>query len=243
VDADGNEHYFVNEPRRTNISTFSLGDVEMGVLVQWLRRQDPKGKFNTALGSHIEIKAPTGLESPGSYISSPGLIDVLPTGTGTYNFGVDLEYKQQIDFMAVDVRAGFVWRTSGIVQYLIEDQEHFFNLRLKPGDGVQWAVMVLFQPTRFLTVGVGTEMEYRFATKIGPSNRSIAQCKECEPIPGSDGLDMDGILQVSLTPSREFQVDIRAEYTLGGRPAYLVPLEDISPARGFTAGAAVMHRF
>jgi len=243
VDADGQEHYYVNNPRQTNINTFAIGDVEMGVLVQWLRRQDPKGRYNTALGSHIEVKAPTGLESPGSYISSPGLVTVLPTGTGTYNFGVDLEYKQQIDFMAVNVYGGFVWRTSGIVQYLIEDQEHYFNLRLKPGDAIEWGLMLTFQPARFLAIAVGTDMEYRFPTKIGPSDRSIAQCKECQPVDGSDGLDMDGVVQVSITPSRVWQVDIRAEYTLGGRPAYLVPLEDISPARGLTAGAAVMYRF
>jgi hypothetical protein len=227
----------------TNISTFALGDVELGVLIQWLRRVDPNGRFNSSLGSHVNIKAPTGLESPGTYIASPGLISVMPTGTGTYNYGFDLEFKQQIAFLAVDVRAGYVWRSSGIVQYLVEDVEHQFLLRLKPGDAVEWGLMLYFQPTRFLSVGIGTDMEYRFLAKIGPSARSIAQCKECDPIEGSNGLYMDGVAVISLTPSRHFQVDLRAQYTFGGREAFLFPLEDVSPTRGVTAGGNVMYRF
>jgi len=231
------------ETRSTAVNTFAIGDVEMGVLIQWLRRQDPNGKFNTSLGSHIDIKAPTGLESPGSYIASPGLVTVMPTGTGTYNWGLDIEYKQQLAFMAVDVRAGFVWRTSGIAQYLIEDAENQFQMRIKPGDAVEWDINLLFQPARFLTVGVGLRSQYRFVTKVGPSSRSLAQCKECDPIPDSEGLLMDAGLLVSVTPSREFQVDVKVDYTLAGLPAFMIPLEDVSPTRGLTVGANVLYRF
>jgi len=231
------------ETRSTSVNTFAIGDVEMGVLIQWLRRQDPNGKFNSSLGSHIDIKAPTGLESPGSYIASPGLVTVMPTGTGTYNWGLDIEYKQQLAFMAVDVRAGFVWRTSGIAQYLIEDQENQFQMRIKPGDAVEWDIDLVFQPARFLALGVGLASEYRFATKVGPSSRSMAQCKECEPIADSEGLMMNGAFLVSITPSRSFQVDLRAEYTLAGLPAFMIPLEDVSPTRGVTVGANVLYRF
>ena len=54
---------------------------------------------------------------------------------------------------------------------------------------------------------------------------------------------MDGYGQVSVTPSRAFQVDARFSYTLGGRRAFLIPLEDVSPTRGWTAGGAVTYRF
>ncbi len=226
-----------------NVNTFALGDMDMGLLIQWLRKVDPAGKFNSSLGSHLHIKAPTGLESPGSYIPSPGLITVMPTGTGQYNFGADIEFKQQLDFVAIDVRAGYTWRTTGIAQYLIEDDQHQFALRIDPGDGVYWSAIVMFQMARFLTLAVGADFEYRFATKIGPASRSLAACKECDPVEGSNGLYVNGVGTLSITPNRNFQVDVRFAYTLGGRPSYLIPLEDVTPTRGWTAGGSVMYRF
>ncbi len=226
-----------------NVNTFAIGDIEMGVLIQWLRRVDPAGKFNSSLGTHLDVKAPTGLESGGAYLPSPGLITVLPTGTGTYNFGLDIAFKQQLAFMALNLRAGYVWRASGIAQYLVEDQEHQFQLRIKPGDAVEWDVGLMFQMARFLSLGIGTEWQYRWETKIGPSSRGLAACKECDPIADSDGLFLDGYGEVNVTPSRKLQIDARFGYTLGGRPANLVPLEDVSPTRGMTVAAAVMYRF
>ena len=145
--------------------------------------------------------------------------------------------------MAIDVRAGYMWRTTGIAQYLIEDDQHQFALLIDPGDGVQWGLDVMFQLARFLTLGVGADFEYRFVTKIGPSSRGVASCKECDPVEGSNGLYVDAGAVVSVTPNRNFQVDLRFAYTLGGRPAYLIPLEDVTPTRGWTAGGSVMYRF
>lgn len=226
-----------------NVNTFALGDMEMGILAQLLRRQDPEGKFNNALGARLHIKAPTGMESPGSYIPSPGLIRVLPTGTGTYNFGLGVEFKQQLAIVAINLRAGYNWRVSGIAQYLIEDEEHQFALRIDPGDSIDWHAIFQFQMSRYFTLGVGARFDYRFATKIGPSSRGLAACKNCDPIEESKGLYMDGVAELNVTPDRSFQIDVNFAYTLGGRPAFLVPLEDISPTRGWTLGGDVMYRF
>ncbi len=226
-----------------NVNTVALGDLEFGILAQLLRKVDPGGKFNSSLGMHFDVKAPTGLESPGSNIPSPGLITVLPAGTGTYNLGLDLEFKQQIAIMAVNVRAGYVWRASNVVMYLAEDDWNLFQMRLAPGDGIQWDVGLTFQLANFLALGLGGEFEYRFLTKIGPSSSGIAACKNCDPVADSDGLYMDGYGMVSVTPSRAFQVDVRFAYTLGGRRAFLIPIEDVSPTRGWTAGGAVTYRF
>jgi hypothetical protein len=226
-----------------DVNTFAIGDLEMGILAQLLRHQDPEGKFNNALGARLHIKAPTGLESPGSYIPSPGLIGVLPTGTGTYNYGLGIEFKQQLAVIAINLRAGYNWRVSGIAQYLVEDENHQFALRIDPGDSIDWSAIVQFQMSRYFTLGVGAVFDYRFATKIGPSSRGLAACKNCDPIEESKGLYVDGVAELNFTPDRNFQIDVNFAYTLGGRPAFLVPLEDISPTRGWTLGGDVKYRF
>jgi len=38
-------------------------------------------------------------------------------------------------------------------------------------------------------------------------------------------------------------VDVKVDYTLAGLPAFMIPLEDVSPTRGLTVGANVLYRF
>ncbi len=227
-----------------DITSAGLGDVRLGIIQQWYRHIDQKGRFNTSLASTLEVKTPTGNESPGSYLSSPGNVTYLVLGTGTYDLALDLALKQQLGPLALKVRAGYTAKFSNVVEYLIEDEENQFNLRIDPGDEVNFDIGLLAQLGPYVGLELGMINTYRGRTRTGPSSEGIDPCSACDPIEGSNGIWTDGRIGLSVSPINRFQVDGFVEYTLAGRNStFMFPLEDISPSRGMTAGGRISLRF
>jgi hypothetical protein len=116
------------------ISSAGLGDVVTGFRFQVLRNQSDDGKFSNSLVGVLEMRTPSGNESPGSYLPGPNNLVTIITGSGTWGFDFGARFKQQLAIVAIEVGAGFTWNPTGTVMYLIEDQENQFNQHLDPGD-------------------------------------------------------------------------------------------------------------
>jgi hypothetical protein len=234
VDAAGNE-----EP----ISSVGLGDVVTGFRFQMLRNQSDNGKFSNSLVAVLEMRTPSGNESPGSYLPGPNNLVTIVTGSGTWGFDFGARFKQQLAIVAIELGAGFTWNPTATVMYLIEDQENQFNQHLDPGDVVHFDVGVTVQLFRHMALRGGLEFTYRTPTRWGSTEAQIPACGECEVLEGSDGLWIDVSARLITDIDDHFGLDAYFEYSLAGRRNFLWPLEDISPSRGFTVGANLAYRY
>ena len=113
IDDDGNE---------TPITGAGLGDVHGGFRFQFLRNQSEDGRFSNSLIANLDMRFPTGDESPGSYIGGPNNVVTIVTGTGTWGFDFNARFKQQLAIVALEVGAGFTYNPTGTVMYLVEDE-------------------------------------------------------------------------------------------------------------------------
>lgn len=232
--ADGTE-----EP----ISAVGLGDVTTGFRFQLLRNQSDNGKFSNSLIATLTMRTPTGNESPGSYLPGPNNLVTIITGTGTWGFDFGARFKQQIQFVALEVGAGFTWNPTGTVMYLVEDVENQFNQHMDPGDVLHVDLGATFQVFRHLAIRADLEIAYRTPSRWGSTEAKIPACGECEEIPGSEGLWMDGTVRVISDIDDHFGLDAYLSYTLAGRRNFLWPLEELSPSRGFTVGGNLSYRY
>ena len=233
-DADGNPN---------PIRSWGLGDLHGGVRFQWLRSRSEDGRFSNSLVTTLDMKFPTGSESPGSFIGGPNNVATILTGTGTWGWDLSVRFKQQIAVLAVEAGLGFTWNPTAAVMYLIEDEENQFNQHLDPGDVVHLDVGLTVQPFQHLAFRVDWFLEYRTPTRWGSTSKAFPACKNCTPIADSNGfwMDLRGTLIADF--DTHFGLDAYFEYTLGGRRAFLWPLEEISPTRGWTAGGNLSYRF
>jgi len=225
------------------ISAAGLGDIRGGARFQFLRSQSPEGRFSNSLIAQLDLRFPTGDESPGSYSGGPNNVVTILTGSGTWGFDIGARFKQQLAFVALEVGAGFTWNPTATVMYLIEDEHNQFNQHLDPGDVIHGDIGVTFQFFKNLALRADLFLDYRTPTRWGSTSGGFPACKECVEIPDSNGLYMD--LQARLISDFNIHLGIDAyfRYTLGGRHNFLWPLEDISPSRGWTAGGNIAYRF
>jgi len=234
IDEDGNDN---------PITSAGLGDVRGGARFQLLRTQDEEGQLSNSLYVGLDMRFPTGSESPGSYIGGPNNVVTIITGTGTWGFDVNARFKQQLAIVAIEVGAGFTWNPTNTVMYLIEDEENQFNQHLDPGDVIHGDVGVTVQFFKNLALRGDLFVDYRTLTRWGATTDSFPACKECAAIPDSNGLYMDVQAKLISDFNTHLGLDAYFRYTLGGRHNFLWPLEDISPSRGWTAGANLAYRF
>jgi len=232
-----------DEGGRVPIHGAGLGDVQAGLNFQALRTQSEDGRFSNALTVGLDMRMPTGAESPGSYIGGPNNVPTIITGAGTWGWDFNARFKQQIAILALEVGLGFEWNPTNTVMYLVEDVENQFNQHLDAGDRIHGDVGVTVQFFENLALRADVLIDYRTPTRWGATVNSFPACKECEVIPNSSGLWMDlrGTLMADF--DRHFALNGYFEYTLGGRRNFLWPLEDISPSRGWTAGGNFSVRF
>ncbi len=221
------------------IRSVGMGDLHGGVRFQFLRNRSDDGKFSNSLIVQFDMRFPTGSESPGSFIGGPNNVATIITGTGTWGWDLGLRFKQQIAVIAVEAGAGFTWNPTGTVMYLIEDQENQFNQHMDPGDVVHVDVGLTVQPFQHLAVRADWKLDYRTPSRWGSTVSAFPACKNCEVIQDSNGFWMN----LRGTLIADFGLDAYFEYTLAGRRAFLWPLEEISPTRGWTAGGTLSYRF
>ena len=234
VDTDG---------ARAPIRSFGIGDVHGGVRFQFLRSRSEDGKFSNSLIAQVDVRMPTGAESPGSFIGGPNNVATIITGTGSWGWDVSVRFKQQIAILAIEAGLGFTWNPTATVMYLIEDQENQFNQHLDPGDVVHLDVGLTVQPWKHIAVRADWGLDYRTPTRWGSTVSAFPACKECLVIPDSEGFWMDLRGTIIADFDTHFGLDAYFEYTLAGRRAFLWPLEEISPTRGWTAGGTLSYRF
>ncbi len=225
------------------IRSVGIGDIRGGVRFQFLRSRSDDGKLSNSLIGQIEAKFPTGAESPGSFIGGPNNVATILTGTGTWAWDVQVRFKQQLAILAIEAGLGFTWKPTQTVMYLIEDEQNQFNQHLDPGDVVHLDVGLTVQPFQHLAVRVDWLLDYRTPTRWGSTVSAFPACKECDVIPDSNGFWMD--LRGTLIADFDTHLGLDAyfEDTLGGRRAFLWPLETVSPTRGWTAGGTLSYRF
>lgn len=234
VDGDG---------KRTPIHGFGLGDVHAGGSFQPLRTQSENGKFSNALMLTLDMRMPTGAESPGSYIGGPNNVVTVITGGGTWGWDFSARFKQQLSVLAIEVGAGFEWNPTGTVMYLVEDVQNQFNQHLDPGERIHGDVGVTVQFFKNLALRADLVATYRTPSRWGSTVNSFPACKECAVIPDSNGLWLDGAVRLITDLNTHFGLDGWVKYTLGGRHNFLWPVEELSPSRGWTAGGDFSIRF
>ena len=127
--------------------------------------------------------------------------------------------------------------------YLVEDVENQFNQHMGPGDVLHAELGVTFQVFRHLAIRADLDIAYRTPSRWGSTEAKIPACGECEEIPGSEGLWMDGTVRVISDIDDHFGLDAYLSYTLAGRRNFLWPLEELSPSRGFTVGGNLSYRY
>ncbi len=220
-----------------------LGDLRGGFRYQFLRTKGEDGRFGNSLIGQLDMRFPTGDESPGSYIGGPNNVVTILTGTGTWGFDFGARFKQQLAIVALEVGAGFTWNPTGTVMYLIEDEENQFNQHMDPGDVIHGDVGVTVQFFDNLALRGDLFIDYRTKSRWGSTSGGFPACKDCADIPNSDGLYMDVQARLISDFNVHLGIDAYFRYTLAGRHNFLWPLEDISPSRGWTAGANLAYRF
>jgi hypothetical protein len=234
VDEDGN---------RNPISAVGLGDVHAGVRFQWLRSISDTGPFSNALATDINVRFPTGDESPGSYIGGPNNVATIITGTGSWGFDLSVRFKQQLAILAIELGLGWEINAVAVVQYLIEDEYNSFNQHIDPGDRAHLDVGFTFQFFDHLAFKLMFDMEYRTPTKWGATKATFPACKDCEELPDSEGFWMDLEGRLIIDVDLHFGLDFYARVPMAGRRNFLWPIEEISPSRGFTGGVDLQVRF
>lgn len=234
----------MNEDGTPNpITSVGLGDVHTGIRVQALRLQNPNGKISNSLVIGLDMRLPTGAESPGTYIGGPNNIVTIITGAGTWGWDLYARYRQHLAILGIDLGFGYVLNPSNTVQYLLDTETAFFNRSIDPGDVVHGDIKIAVQPVKQIALQVGVDIDYRLATKWGHTVDTLPYCRDCEVVANSEGLYMDLIARLILDPTQHLGVDVYFEYTLAGRRNFLWPLEEISPSRGWTLGGNVSYRF
>jgi len=228
---------------RKPLSSVGLGDMHGGFRYQWLRSQSDDGRFSNSLVTGLEMRFPTGHESPGSYIGGPNNVPTIITGAGTWGFDLYARFKQQMRFFAVEVGLGYQLNPVNVVMYLVDTEEDQFNQHLDPGDVIHTDLGLTVQFFRHLALRGNLYLDYRLASKWGSTSASFPPCKDCLTIPDSNGFWMDVDAKLIATIDSHFGMDAYFRYTLAGRHNFLWPLEDLSPSRGWTAGGNLSYRF
>jgi hypothetical protein len=197
----------------------------------------------TSVVLDFDYKAPPGQESPGSYLGGPYNVSsfVLTTGTADLRGGVRAK-RQLNDFLAVSARAGFTWRFSHDVQYVIELNRNQFLGRIRPGAKVDASVEAVAQlgPVALAAAPVFT---WRAATRLGVTSPGLTADANLEPVADSDGWSLDLALRSRLTLGRGLDLTPYFVLPLRGEDLQFFPLEEIHPTLGPTFGGVLEVRY
>ena len=219
-------------------STFGLGDPILGYKYEIFGKSAP----TTSIAAKVQIKMPAGGESPGQYVGGPYTVSKFVISTGTPDYTVGLEGKQQAGPVAVVGGVGATYRMSAVAQYIIEVTEYQFSGRIKPGSytyadlGLQLGLgpLVLLGNMHYLN---------RAETKIGTTGEEFLGNNQLYAVEGSDGwsLDADAGFMINLTRGLDIQGGVGIP--LRGEDLQFFPLEAIHPTRGMTYSGTLKLRY
>ncbi len=232
-------HYvrLTNDALDTDTSTFGIGDPTFGWRLEWLRRPAPL----TSIVSDVWFRMPAGSESPGTYIGGPNSVSTFVLSTGTADLGVAARGKQQFGPVAVTASVGYLFRFSGVTQYVIEREELQFAGRFKPGN--EWLVslepMVQLGPVALACEGA---LRVRDAARTGTTSAGIFVDRYLEVIEGTDGTALDVEPSVTFNLTRGVDVRGAVNVPLIGEDL-MFPLEQVTPTYGLTYSGSVELRY
>ncbi len=144
------------DAQRPRSAEGDIGDTEIGVLYQFLRKDDP----TLSMGLGLRWKLPTGNEAPGARefnITGTGITDVEITYLGRW---------QLLRHLALGWTAGFNVRFPDSVQYLSDRNSSITNAFLDLGDEL-FLRAELTGAVDKVAVHLAAEFRYRFSTKLG----------------------------------------------------------------------------
>ncbi len=237
-----NNRMLADDGGKKPIQGVGLGDMHAGVKYQWVRTQSQDGRRSNALVTTLDIRFPTGSESPGSYLSGPNNVATVITGSGTWGFDLEARFKQQVRFFGIEAALGFTLNPTMTVMYLIDDVQNQFNQHLDPGDVVHGNIGLLLQPESHIAIRGDLFIDYRTATKWGRTVSAIPACKECVEIPNSAGVWMDAGASLIVNADTHFGFEVWFRGNLAGRRNFLWPIEELSPSRGTALGGRLNFR-
>lgn len=226
-----------NDQLNTDISDFGLGDPRFGWKLEWVRKDAP----TTSVVTDLQFKLPSGSESPGTYIGGPNTVSDFVLSTGTMDAALHLRGKQQFGPFAVTGSVGYVHRFSGVTQFAVETENHYFLGRFRPGSETQVAVEPMVQAG---PVAVSAEVLYRLRLKsaTGTTSPGLFPDAYLVPIEGSDGWSLDVTPAVTVAVTRGVDLHVAMGIPLRGEDL-LFPLEELTPTRGFTYSGTAEFRF
>lgn len=233
-------HYvrLTNADLGTDISTFGLGEPKFGWQFSWFEHHAPV----TSIATDLWMKVPSGQESPGTYIGGPENWQRIPMSTGTQDLGLDIKAKQRLGPLALRGSVGFVYRMSGLSQFVVETSESQFAGRFRPGSEFHAEFDPLLQLGPVAIEGTAI-YKRRFESAVGTTSGGIYWDEYLTPIEGSDGnsLDVGGNLLVQLTRGVDLQGGV--SYPLLGEDLTFFPLEDLTPTRAMTFSGTLELRY
>ncbi len=233
-------HYLrlTNERLGTDTSGLFLGDPRFGYLFEAFRTDAPL----TSVVTRIEIKAPAGNETPGSYIAGPGTYSSFVTTTGTTDALVGLDARRQLGIIGLQGGVHYTYRFSGLASYLIETESNQFNARIQPGFIVDANFGAILQLGPVALQGGGW-VETHDEVRIGTTSPGIFPNQNLEPVEGSDGWSAGVDAGATIGATRNIDVVLKTHVPLRGEDLMFFPIEDLHPTRGITYSADLEFRF
>ncbi len=227
-----------NEVKGTDIADFGLGEPRFGWTLEWYHHD----ASTTSVVTDLAYKAPAGNEAPGNYIGGPNTVTRFPMSTGTPDISLDLRAKQQIGPVALTGSVGFVYRFSGVSQFVVEVTEYQFSGRFQPGHELHGEFSPLVQLGPIAVVGDAI-VRRRFVASVGTTSGGLNWNENLDPIPGSDGWSLDAGGGLIANVTRGFDVHAGVSVPVRGEDLNFFPLEDLTPTRGVTYSTTVELRY
>ncbi|MCB9761923.1 MAG: hypothetical protein H6739_19000 [Alphaproteobacteria bacterium] len=233
-------HYLqlTNETLGTDTKGWYWGDPRFGWKFEVLRTSAPL----TSVITLVELKVPAGNEAPGSYIAGPSTYSRFVTTTGSADLKLGAAAKRQLGPVALTGEAGYIYRFSNLVQYLLETTNNQFLGRIKPGQQVYFDADVLLQLGPVALLG-GAGVEWHGATAIGTTSAGLFPDQNLEPVEGSEGWSLSADAGAMFNITRNIDISYNLNVPLRGEDLMFFPIEDIHPTRGLTHSATVELRY
>jgi hypothetical protein len=219
--------------------TLAMGDAEVGLVAE------PWTWESAGLGFQADLKAPSGVEWPGTVGSGPDQVSSFLTGTGITNVGGHLLGRATVaERLKIRLSAGYVAKLPGVVGYVIQD-DGFANGWLDPGDEIRLDGELTGQVLTSLAVSTAARWSRRSAYEIGVSGPGTTR-RTMTPLPGGAGVFVDGRVGLSYQPTSHWEVHAHAARDLAGsdtRTFAHLGLEEFSPQPGLEFGLGVRARW
>lgn len=260
------EWLYTKETLRVRYGILRRGDLTWELPVHYLRLQnenlgtdtkgmywgDPRFSFTfepfrtdvplTSVVTKAEMKVPMGNESPGSYIAGPSTFQRFITTSGTPDLTLSARGKRQVGLFAFEAGVGYMYRFSGLAQYMLETTNNQLNGRLKPGNQLLLDVSGMVQAGPVALQG-GLWVKQWGVVQAGTTSGGLLPNGNLEDIEGSEGWGAGVEINAIGHVTRGIDLVVGANVPLRGEDLMFFPIEDLHPTRGTTYTGRLEFRF